>query len=92
MPKVANLTQTYMAKFPDKVAKEFNKRWPAEGLSEDHALAFRNKIARELLDNEEEEVKARLTDEAKEAQRVASDKYKNAKRGSAPMDEEELEV
>ncbi len=59
-PRQLSDWQLYMNECAEPIHARFLERWPQAGLDNDHALAFRGKIAREMLEEESDEFKAGL--------------------------------
>lgn len=64
VPRKLPLHKFYMQReeYAALVEERFNEKWPLAGLETNFALDFRCKCAKELLDEEEEEVRAELAE------------------------------
>ncbi|RDX40313.1 hypothetical protein OH76DRAFT_1490379 [Lentinus brumalis] len=55
-PRQLSEWQLYMNQHAESIQAVFLERWPTSGLKKDHALAFRGKIAREMLEDEPDDL------------------------------------
>ncbi|KAL7284472.1 hypothetical protein ACG7TL_001763 [Trametes sanguinea] len=55
--------QLYMTKNAEAINSTFETKWSGAGLPENHALAFRGQIARDMLEQESEQYRQALEDE-----------------------------
>lgn len=62
-PRKLSLWQYYMGKNREAVNAVFDERWPLANLPDSQVLNFRGSIARELVNQESEEVQERLQQE-----------------------------
>ncbi|KAJ7027249.1 hypothetical protein C8F04DRAFT_1189686 [Mycena alexandri] len=90
-PKRISDYQYYMQHndFKDKVAEEFKAKYP--DVVREEALAARCKVARALFEQESEEVKARMREEAGKEHESLVETWQEAEEGLPSVDEEDQE-
>ncbi|KAI9056789.1 hypothetical protein FKP32DRAFT_1681955 [Trametes sanguinea] len=62
-PRAMHPWQLYMSKKPDEISQKFDEEWDAAQLPPNQQLAFRGRIARELLARESDEYRQNLEQE-----------------------------
>ncbi len=88
-PRKLPLWQFYMSKKRDEIAAEVDIRWADANLPDKELVAFRGRVARELLEKEPQEYRDELQEECNKAHELDEQEYEAAETVKASFSNDE---
>ncbi len=87
-PRKLPLWQLYMSKKVDDIAAEVDQRWPTANLPDNDLVAFRGRIAREMLAKETQEYRDELQQECDKMHELDEQAWREAEAGKGSLSDD----